>query len=145
MKKLLLTVVTGVALLAGSTCFARVPADQLELGGIPYGASISAVENAYGRPGKAEREMKSYGEKVEYEYGNSLDFEFINGKLTKIKADDYSDAKTKAGIGLGADMKTKAGIGLGASMDMVKSAYGEPDYIHEEDFIYYADGLQGLH
>ena len=28
-------------------------------------------------------------------------------------------------------------------MDMVKSAYGEPDYIHEEDFIYYADGLQG--
>lgn len=52
--------------------------------------------------------MKSYGEKVEYEYGNSLDFEFINGKLTKIKADDFSDAKTKAGIG------------LGASMDMVK-------------------------
>ena len=62
---------------------------------------------------------------------NSLEFEFINGKLTQIKADDYSDAKTKAGIG------------LGASMDMVKSAYGEPDYIHEEDFIYYADGLQG--
>ena len=131
MKKLLLTVVAGAALLAGSTCFARVPADQLELGGIPYGASISAVENAYGRPGKAEREMKSYGEKAEYEYGNSLEFEFINGKLTKIKADDYSDAKTKAGIGLGADMA------------MVKSAYGEPDYIHEEDFIYYADGLQG--
>ena len=49
MKKLLLTVVAGVALLAGSTCFARVPADQLELGGIPYGASISAVENAYGQ------------------------------------------------------------------------------------------------
>ena len=55
MKKLLLTVITGVALLAGSTCFATVPANQLELGGIPYGASISAVENAYGRPRKAER------------------------------------------------------------------------------------------
>ena len=76
--------------------------------------------------------MKSYGEKVEYEYGNSLDFEFINGKLTKMKADDFSDAKTKAGIG------------LGASMDMVKKAYGEPDFIHEEDFIYYAEGLQGI-
>ena len=60
MKKLLLTVVSGVALLAGSTCFATVPANQLELGGIPYGASISAVENAYGRPRKSEREMKSY-------------------------------------------------------------------------------------
>ena len=100
MKKLLLTVVTGVALLAGSTCFATVPANQLELGGIPYGASISAVENAYGRPRKSEREMKSYGEKVEYEYGNSLDFEFVNGKL--------------------------------------------PDFIHEEDFIYYAEGMQGI-
>ena len=44
MKKLLLTVVSGVALLAGSTCFATVPANQLELGGIPYGASISAVD-----------------------------------------------------------------------------------------------------
>ena len=132
MKKLLVTVITGVALLAGSTCFARVPADQLELGGIPYGASISAVESAYGSPRKAEREMKSYGEKVEYEYGNSLDFEFINGKLTKIKADDFSDAKTKAGIGLGSDMA------------MVKSAYGEPDFIHEEDFIYYAEGMQGV-
>ena len=122
MKKLLLTVVSGVALLAGSTCFATVPANQLELGGIPYGASISAVENAYGRPRKSEREMKSYGEKVEYEYGNSLDFEFVNGKLTKIKADDFSDAKTKAGIGLGA----------------------RPDFIHEEDFIYYAEGMQGI-
>ena len=80
MKKLLLTVVTGVALLAGSTCFATVPANQLELGGIPYGASISAVENAYGRPRKSEREMKSYG----------------------------------------------------------------PDFIHEEDFIYYAEGMQGI-
>ena len=132
LKKLLLTAAAGAALLAGSTCFASIPADQIELGGIPYGASISAVENAYGRPRKAEREMKSYGEKVEYEYGNSLEFEFINGKLTKMKADDFSDAKTKAGIGLGADMA------------MVKKAYGEPDYIHEEDFIYYADGLQGV-
>ena len=132
MKKLLITAITGAALLAGSTCFATVPANQLELGGIPYGASISAVEKAYGTPRKSEREMKSYGEKVEYEYGNSLEFEFINGKLTKIIADDYSDAKTKAGIG------------LGASMDMVKKAYGEPDFIHEEDFIYYAEGLQGI-
>ena len=132
LKKLLLTAAAGAALLAGSTCFASIPADQIELGGIPYGSSISAVENAYGRPRKAEREMKSYGEKVEYEYGNSLEFEFINGKLTKMKADDFSDAKTKAGIGLGADMA------------MVKKAYGEPDYIHEEDFIYYADGLQGV-
>lgn len=132
LKKLLLTAAAGAALLAGSTCFASIPADQIELGGIPYGASISTVENAYGRPRKAEREMKSYGEKVEYEYGNSLEFEFINGKLTKMKADDFSDAKTKAGIGLGTDMA------------MVKKAYGEPDYIHEEDFIYYADGLQGV-
>ena len=132
MKKLLITAITGAALLAGSTCFATVPANQLELGGIPYGASISAVEKAYGTPRKSEREMKSYGEKVEYEYGNSLDFEFINGKLTKMKADDFSDAKTKAGIGLGMDAAA------------LKNAYGAPDAIHEEDHIYYATGMQGI-
>ena len=32
MKKLLITAITGAALLAGSTCFATVPANQLELG-----------------------------------------------------------------------------------------------------------------
>ena len=106
MKKLLITAITGAALLAGSTCFATVPANQLELGGIPYGASISAVEKAYGTPRKSEREMKSYGEKVEYEYGNSLDFEFINGKLTKMKADDFSDyAEGLQGIGLKIEIK----------------------------------------
>ena len=132
MKKMLLSVITGSMILAGSTCSATVPSDQLVLGGIQYGASISAVESAYGAPRKSEREMESYGEKVEYKYGNSLEFEFVNGKVTKIKAEDFSDAKTKAGIG------------LGASMDMVKSAYGEPDFIHEEDFIYYAEGMQGI-
>ena len=36
--------------MAWSSCFATVPADQLVLGGIQYGASIGAVENAYGMP-----------------------------------------------------------------------------------------------
>ena len=132
MKKMLLSVVTGSMILAGSTCSATVPADQLVLGGIQYGASISAVESAYGAPRKSEREMKPYGDKVEYEYGNSLEFEFLNGKVVKIKADDYSDAKTKAGIGLGMDVAA------------LKNAYGAPDAIHEEDHIYYAAGMQGI-
>jgi hypothetical protein len=132
MKKLLLSVITGSVILAGSTCFATVPADQLVLGGIQYGASISAVERAYGAPRKSEREMKSYGEKVEYKYGNTLEFEFVNGKVTKIKADDFSDAKTKAGIGLGMDAAA------------LKNAYGAPDAVHEEDYIYYAAGQQGI-
>ena len=132
MKKMLLSVITGSMILAGSTCSATVPADQLVLGGIQYGASISAVEKAYGMPRKSEREMKPYGDKVEYEYGNSLEFEFLNGKVVKIKADDFSDAKTKAGIGLGMDAAA------------LKNAYGAPDAIHEEDHIYYAAGMQGI-
>ena len=131
-KTTLLTVTMGAMLLAGSTCSATVPADQMVLGGIQYGASISAVESAYGKPRKSERKMKSYGEKVEYKYGNTLEFEFVNGKLVKIKADDFSDAKTKAGIGLGADLAA------------LKAAYGEPDSVHEEDLIYYAAGQQGV-
>lgn len=132
MKKIIFTVLTGALVLAGSTCFATVAADQLMLGGIQYGASVSTVESAYGTPRKSEREMKPYGEKVEYKYGNSLEFEFVNGKLTKIKADDYSDAKTKAGIGLGMDVAA------------LKNAYGTPDFIHKEDYIYYAAGQQGI-
>ena len=132
MKKVMLSVLTGAMVLAGSTCFATVPVDQLVLGGIQYGASISAVESAYGAPRKSEREMKPYGDKVEYEYGNSLEFEFLNGKVVKIKADDFSDAKTKAGIGLGMDAAA------------LKNAYGAPDVIHEEDHIYYAAGQQGI-
>lgn len=132
MKKVLLTILTGALLLAGSTCFATVPADQLELGGIQYGAPISAVESKYGTPRKYERERESYGEKVEMKYGNTLEFEFLDGKLVKVKADDYSDAKTKAGIGLGSDVAA------------LKQAYGEPDFISEEDFGYYAAGQQGI-
>ena len=131
-KTTLLTVTMGAMLLAGSTCSATVPADQMVLGGIQYGASISAVESAYGKPRKSEREMKSYGEKVEYKYGNTLEFEFVNGKLVKIKADDFSDAKTKAGIGLGADLAA------------LKAAYGEPYFTHKEDYIYYVAGQQGI-
>lgn len=132
MKKILLAAITGAMILAASTCFATVPADQLVLGGIQYGASISEVEKAYGQPRKSEREMKPYGEKVEYKYGNTLEFEFVNGKLVKIKADDYSDARTKANIGLGTDVAA------------LKNAYGNPDTVHEEDYIYYAAGQQGI-
>ena len=132
MKKMLLSIITGSMVLVGSTCSATIPADQLVLGGIQYGASISAVESAYGAPRKSEREMKPYGDKVEYKYGNTLEFEFLNGKVVRIKADDYSDAKTKAGIGLGMDAAA------------LKNAYGAPDAIHEEDHIYYAAGMQGI-
>lgn len=132
MKKMLLTAITATMILAASTCSATVPVDQLVLGGIQYGASISEVEKAYGMPRKSEREMKPYGEKIEYEYGNKLEFDFLDGKVVKIKADDFSDAKTKAGIGLGMDAAA------------LKAAYGSPDAIHEEDHIYYAAGQQGI-
>ncbi len=132
MKKELMALIAGAMLLLGSTCFATVSDDQLVLGGIQYGASISDVESAYGTPGNSEREYESYGEKVEYEYGNSLEIEFINGAVTKIKADDYCNAATAAGISIGMDVSA------------LKEAYGEPDYIHEEDYIYYSAGQQDI-
>ena len=76
--------------------------------------------------------MEPYRQKVEYKYGNSLEFEFANSKLVKIKTDDYSNAKTKAGIGLRTDATT------------LKNTYGAPDAVHEEDYIYYAAGQQGV-
>ena len=132
MKKIMMSLLIGVAVLTGFSCYAAVPADQLVLGGIRHGATIREVESVYGRPGKMERDVKVYGEKLEYEYGDTLEFEFINGKVTKIQADDSSNAKTQAGIGLGSDVAA------------LKNAYGEPDAVHGEDYIYYASGLQGI-
>ncbi len=130
MKRLTTAFITALVFLAGATCFAAVPSDQMVLGSVRYGASVGEVEGLLGRPRKMEREIKSYGEKVEYEYSNSLEIKFVNGKAVKIKAEDFSDAKTKAGVGLGTDVAT------------LKKAYGEPDFIDKEDYIYYAADQQ---
>ncbi|MBR2216696.1 MAG: hypothetical protein IJ849_13210 [Selenomonadaceae bacterium] len=132
MKKIVPALCLGVVMLTGGTCSATIAPSQLVLGGITQNATPAEVEEVYGAPRRSETEQEYYGQELEYEYGNKLEFKFINGKLRKIKAEDYSDAKTAAGIGLGADVAA------------VKKAYGEPDAIHEDKFVYYVAGDSSL-
>lgn len=132
MRKIIFSFLLSSIIMTSSTCFGALSEDHLMLGEIKYGATISDVEKQYGKPIKIDRETKPSGEKIEYKYDNSIEFEFINGILKEITVEDQSNAKTKAGVGIGTDVAT------------LKSIYGEPDKIHEEDFIYYIEGMQGI-
>jgi hypothetical protein len=132
MRKIIASFLLSSIIMTGSSCFGALSADHLMLGEIKYGATISDVEKQYGKPLKIDRDTEPSGEKIEYKYGNSIEFEFINGKLQEITVEDKSNAKTKAGIGIGTDVAT------------LKSIYGEPDKIHEEDYIYFIEDMQGV-
>ncbi len=132
MKKSIFPFILSAIILTSSTSFGALTADHLMLGKVQYGATINDVETIYGNPLKIERKTKLSGEEIEYKYDNSLEFEFVDGKLVEITADEQSNVKTKAGVGIGTDVKT------------LKSIYGEPDLIHEEDYIYYIDGQKNV-
>lgn len=125
MKKLISvgTGIFGAVILTASVCAAAIPQSQLNIGGVSYGASVSDVEKNFGKPTKT----KNYGEKIKYKYANDLEFEFVNGKVSEIEVEDFSDAKTSAGIGIGADVSA------------IERAYGAADLIHKDKYIYYTD------
>ena len=147
MKKNILTAILGAAILSESVCFAAIPQNQIVLGGVFYGASVSDVEKTLGQPIKTKIETKHNGgkhhdknkhnenrsdanynvEKTKWEYGNSLKVKFIDGKVCEIEAEDSSDAKTAAGIGIGADVSA------------LEKAYGKADFIHNDKYIYCTD------
>ena len=132
MRKIIFSFLLSSIIMTSSTCFGALSEDLLMLGEIKYGSTISDVEKQYGKPIKIDCETEPSGEKIEYKYDNSIEFEFINGKLQEITVEDQSNVKTKAGVGIGTDVAT------------LKSIYGEPDKIHEEDYIYFIEGMQGV-
>ena len=121
-------------MLTSITCYAAIPANQVVLGGIERGASVQSVEDTYGKPDKVEKKMGSAGEKVEYKYGDSLEVDFFNGKVHEVEISHNSE------------VKTAAGIGLGATAADVEAAYGTPDLVKEDKYVYFVEGdrSQGL-
>ena len=118
-------------MMTGAVCSASIPANQLEIGGIKYGATTSDVERICGQPLRVEKKNKHGVEKIEYKY---YDFEikFINGKVCEIEVDDHSNARTAAGIG------------VGSTVSDVERIYGRADSIHKDKYIYYADNRIGF-
>ena len=124
MKKWIPSLAVGAALTMSTTiCAAAVPSSALVAGGIEYGASADYVQQVYGTPTEVETKHHSLwnGEVTEYEYGDSFELKFVDGYVRH------------NGI------KTAAGIEVGSTLDAVKAAYGEPDKIRGNKYIYYCD------
>lgn len=128
MKKLALSLAVGSALLMG-TASAAVPNDALVVGGIEYGASAEYVRSVYGDPTEVETKPQQEfynGTAIEYEYGDSFELFLLDNQVRRIEVDRHNG------------IKTKAGIEVGSTLAEVKAAYGEPDKIRHDKYIYYS-------
>ena len=121
----------GVSLLGSAATEAAVPQDALVVGGIEYGASESYVRSVYGAPREVETKFDSIyagGQGVEWEYGSDFDIVFVNDMVRRVE------------IGARNGIQTKDGIVVGSDVNALVAAYGQPDAIRGDKYIYYADG-----
>lgn len=132
MKKIAAALVFGAVTMVGSAAFAQIPAAQMAIGGVSYGASVEEVEAIYGKPLRVERKYKNYGEKLEYKYANGLEITFINGAAKEIDLEFPSTLQTAGGIAIGSDEAK------------VREVYGEPDLVEKDgDLVYRLEGNSG--
>ncbi|WP_037366642.1 hypothetical protein [Selenomonas sp. FOBRC6] len=121
----------GVSLLGSAAAEAAVPQDALVVGGIEYGASESYVRSVYGAPREVETKFDSIyagGQGVEWEYGSDFDIVFVNDMVRRVE------------IGARNGIQTKDGIAVGSDVNALVAAYGQPDAIRGDKYIYYVDG-----
>ena len=121
----------GVSLLGSAAAEAAVPQDALVVGGIEYGASESYVRSVYGAPREVETKFDSIyagGQGVEWEYGSDFDIVFVNDMVRRVE------------IGARNGIQTKDGIVVGSDVNALVAAYGQPDAIRGDKYIYYVDG-----
>ena len=123
--------VLGVSLLGAGAAQAAVPQDALVVGGIEYGASESYVRSVYGAPREVETKFNpiySGGQAIEWEYGNDFDIVFVDDMVQRVE------------IGARNGIQTKDGIAVGSNVNALIAAYGQPDAIRGDKYIYFADG-----
>ena len=121
----------GVSLLGSAAAEAAVPQDALVVGSIEYGASESYVRSVYGAPREVETKFDSIyagGQGVEWEYGSDFDIVFVNDMVRRVE------------IGARNGIQTKDGIVVGSDVNALVAAYGQPDAIRGDKYIYYVDG-----
>lgn len=124
-------VALGVSLLGVSAAQASVPQESLVVGGIEYGASESYVRSVYGAPREVETKFNPIyagGQAIEWEYGNDFDIVFVDGAVCQVEISARNGIQTAANIAVGTDVNT------------LIAAYGQPDLIRGDKYIYFVKG-----
>lgn len=94
-------------------------------------ASESYVRSIYGAPREVETKFNPLyagGQAVEWEYGNDFDIVFVDGAVRQVE------------VGMPNGVQTKDDIAVGTDVNTLIAAYGQPDAIHGDKYIYFVDG-----
>jgi len=109
---------------------ARISREALLLGDIAYGAAESDVRALYGAPleTESERSMRYAGRPVvEYEYGDHLSLDFVDGLVRRVKVSERST------------LASGKGVCIGTPVEELRRVYGEPSMVYGEDYIYFSE------
>ena len=109
---------------------ARISRESLLLGDIAYGAAEADVRALYGAPleMESERSMRYAGKSVvEYEYGDHLSLDFVDGFVRRVKVSERST------------LASGKGVCIGTPVEELRRVYGEPSMVYGEDYIYFSE------
>ena len=109
---------------------ARISREALLLGDIAYGAAEADVRALYGAPleTESERSMRYTGRTVvEYEYGDHLSLDFVDGFVRRVKVSERST------------LASGKGVCIGTPVEELRRVYGEPSMVYGEDYIYFSE------
>lgn len=109
---------------------ARISREALLLGDIAYGAAEADVRALYGAPleTESERSMRYAGRTVvEYEYGDHLSLDFVDGLVRRVKVSERST------------LASGKGVCIGTPVEELRRVYGEPSMVYGEDYIYFSE------
>ena len=109
---------------------ARISREALLLGDIAYGAAEADVRALYGAPleTESERSMRYAGRPVvEYEYGDHLSLDFVDGLVRRVKVSERST------------LASGKGVCIGTHVEELRRVYGEPSMVYGEDYIYFSE------
>jgi len=109
---------------------ARISREALLLGDIAYGAAEADVRALYGAPleTESERSMRYAGKAVvEYEYGDHLSLDFVDGLVRRVKVSERST------------LTSGKGVCIGTPVEELRRVYGEPSMVYGEDYIYFSE------
>ena len=108
---------------------ARISRESLLLGDIAYGAAEADVRALYGAPleMESERSMRYAGKSVvEYEYGDHLSLDFVDGFVRLVKVSERST------------LASGKGVCIGTPVEELRRVYGEPSMVNGVDYIYFS-------
>ena len=109
---------------------AQISREALLLGDIAYGAAEADVRALYGAPleTESERSMRYAGRTVvEYEYGDHLSLDFVDGLVRRVKVSERST------------LASGKGVCIGTPVEELRRVYGEPSMVYGEDYIYFSE------